>query len=82
MACQPGDPQLYNCGGCGWGSISPESQEHSLISRYCQSLDVPTDQIEFVEGFSAEVLPSYSPPEPLDFVFVDGKHSLAAPGHT
>lgn len=70
---------VFAAAGARHTAISPESEEHDSISRYCQSLEVPTDRIEFVEGFSAEVLPSYSPAEPLDFVFIDGKHSFPHP---
>jgi predicted O-methyltransferase YrrM len=70
---------VFAAAGARHTAISPEPQEHSLISRYCESLEVPTDRLEFVEGFSEEVLPSYIPPEPLDFAFIDGKHSFPYP---
>lgn len=70
---------VFAAAGARHTAISPESQEHSLISRYCRSLGARTDRLQFVEGFSEEVLPSYSAPEPLDFAFVDGKHSFPHP---
>jgi predicted O-methyltransferase YrrM len=70
---------VFAAAGARHTAISPESYEHRLISRYCESLGVPTDRLEFVTAFAEEVLPSRSSQGALDFAFIDGKHSFPHP---
>jgi predicted O-methyltransferase YrrM len=70
---------VFAATGARHTAISPESYEHRLVLRHCESLGVPTDRLDFVADFSEDVLPSYSPAGPLDLVFVDGKHSFPHP---
>ena len=60
-------------------AISPMAREHRMVERYCRRHGIATDRLEFVEGYSEEVLPGYYPEAPFDLAFIDGKHSFPYP---
>jgi predicted O-methyltransferase YrrM len=70
---------VFAATGARHTAISPEDYEHDLVLRYCQSLNVQTDRLEFVADRSEEVLPSSPLLGPLDLAFIDGKHSFPHP---
>lgn len=60
-------------------AISPVAREHRTIERWCAEQGISTERVTFVEGYAEEVLPGWYPETPLDFAFVDGKHSFPYP---
>lgn len=58
--------------------ISPFTEEHDLIRKWCASHGISTDHVEFIAKPSQEVVPNL-PFQPLDFVLIDGDHAFPAP---
>lgn len=59
-------------------AISPAPKEHQRIAEWCQTHDIPTDRITFIDKGSEAVLPALEP-DPLDIVLIDGRHAFPAP---
>jgi predicted O-methyltransferase YrrM len=70
---------IFTAAGATHTAISPMPREHRTIERYCRAHGIPTDRLEFIEGYAEEILPSYYPDTPIDVVFIDGKHSFPYP---
>jgi predicted O-methyltransferase YrrM len=69
---------IFAATGATHTAISPVPREHRVIERYCQEHGIPTDRLEFIEGYAEEILPSYYP-APVDLAFIDGKHCFPYP---
>jgi len=70
---------VFAAAGAVHTAVSPMGREHERIRAWCREHDVPTERLEFVEGYSEEVLPGWYPERPLDVAFIDGKHSFPFP---
>ncbi len=70
---------IFAAAGATHTAISPVPREHQTIERYCQTHGIPTDRLEFIVGYSEEILPSYYSATPIDVAFIDGKHSFPYP---
>jgi hypothetical protein len=88
-ATKPGDRTLetgsgastvvFAAAGAVHTAVSPMGHEHERIRAWCRGHGVSTERLEFVEGYSEEVLPGWYPERPLDVAFIDGKHSFPFP---
>lgn len=70
---------VFAAAGAEHTAISPLAREHRAVEQWCREHGVATERVTFVEGYAEEVLPGWYPERPLDFAFVDGKHSFPYP---
>jgi predicted O-methyltransferase YrrM len=59
-------------------AITPSAEEAERIRGECERRGIPTENLTFRIGSSADVLPTWSP-RPLDLVLVDGAHAFPYP---
>jgi precorrin-6B methylase 2 len=89
-AVRPGDRTLeigagvttvvFAAAGARHTAVSPDPSEHQLIRNYCRKIGVDDSQLEFLVGFSDDILPSHLTRErTLDVALVDGAHSFPLP---
>jgi hypothetical protein len=70
---------VFAAAGARHLAISPQGEEHNRIRAYCEQVGVAPDELEFIEGFSADVLPALDGERRLDVAFIDGAHSFPLP---
>lgn len=71
---------VFAAAGAKHTAVSPDPAEHQLIRDYCQKVGVDDSQLEFIVGFSDDILPSFLTRErTLDVALVDGAHSFPLP---
>lgn len=71
---------VFAAAGARHTAVSPDPTEHQLIRDYCRKIGVDDSRLEFLVGFSDDVLPSHLTRErTLDVALVDGAHSFPFP---
>ncbi len=71
---------IFAACGAQHTAVSPDPKEHQLIREYCQSIGVDVNNLEFVVGFSDDVLPKLLTRERnLDVALIDGAHCFPFP---
>jgi predicted O-methyltransferase YrrM len=70
---------VFAAAGARHVAISPAADEHRRIREWCEGAGIDCREVEFVEGFSDEVLPSLDQAGNLDMAFIDGGHSFPIP---
>lgn len=68
---------VFAAAGCAHTAISPHGGEHDRIREYCAGAGISTEAVEFIVGYSDEVLPRLD--GTVDAAFVDGAHRFPAP---
>jgi Methyltransferase domain len=59
--------------------ISPTVDEHERVKAYLGTVGIDHSHLNFVAGFSDEVLPQICRERIYDYVFIDGAHSFPYP---
>ncbi len=54
-----GSTVIFAASGARHMAISPDADEHKVIGKYCEQIDVDDSQVTFLEGFSDDVLPKH-----------------------
>jgi hypothetical protein len=86
---RPGDRTL-ECGsgastvafaaaGARHTAVSPFALEHDRIRAYLRQLGIDDTGLETIAGGSQDVLPGFTPEDPLDVVLIDGLHKFPHP---
>jgi predicted O-methyltransferase YrrM len=71
---------VFAAAGAHHTAASVDPSEHRLIREYCRKIDVDDTHLEFLEGFTDDVLPRHLTRErTLDVAMVDGGHSFPLP---
>jgi predicted O-methyltransferase YrrM len=71
---------VFASAGAVHTAISPDPEEHRLVSEYCQRIGVEDGRVKFIAGASEDVLPSLCGRErTLDVAFIDGAHLFPLP---
>jgi len=69
---------VFAASGAKHLAISPSSDEHDRILRYCAEERISTEGVRFVAESSHTALEAWEP-EPLDIVLIDGAHGFPFP---
>jgi predicted O-methyltransferase YrrM len=69
---------VFAAGGAEHEAVTPSQEEADRILAECQRREIPTENLTFRIGSSAEVLHDWEPRE-LDLVLVDGAHAFPYP---
>jgi Methyltransferase domain len=87
-ACPPGSRTLETGIGLSTALLAGLGARHTCVAFVAQEVDrlldycaghaLPTDQVEFLVGFSEDVLPGLDP-GPLDAFLIDGGHGFPTP---
>jgi hypothetical protein len=71
---------VFAAAGADHTAASVDPSEHRLIREYCQRIGVDDTHLEFLEGFTDDVLPRHlTRQRTLDVAMVDGGHSFPLP---
>jgi predicted O-methyltransferase YrrM len=70
---------VFAAAGARHTAISPSSEEHERIRRYCSETGIDDSKLSFIDGSSDRALPSLRPDDRLDVAFIDGAHSFPFP---
>jgi hypothetical protein len=69
---------VFAAGGAEHEAVTPSQEEADRILAECERREIPTENLTFRIGSSAEVLHDWEPRE-LDLVLVDGAHAFPYP---
>jgi predicted O-methyltransferase YrrM len=71
---------VFAAAGAHHTAVSADPSEHRLIREYCRKIGVDDAHLEFLTGFTDDVLPRHLTRErTLDVAMVDGGHSFPLP---
>jgi hypothetical protein len=70
---------VFAASGASHLAISPSSDEHERVLRYCAEERIGTERLRFVAESSHTALARTWQPEPLDVVLIDGAHGFPFP---
>jgi hypothetical protein len=71
---------IFAAAGARHTAVSPDPSEHELIREYCKKIGIDDSNLEFLVGFSDDILPRHLTRErTLDVALVDGAHCFPFP---